>query len=255
MKKLGWMMVCVLAGCAVRDNGSMVDDGAGGSVGGADAAGDDDDDDDDDGATSSADGADDAPADDGIGDAGDGMDDAGDAGDAGDDDDDDAGDDAGDDGPDGPPGYHCDTMEAFCPVELPEEGSPCCEDADGQWCCDAPEGSDCYNFCFASSFGCGLETCEANGTKYSVYCSDGVWQSTATDCRCLLDCGAGQVCLHTSEGCGIPDCVPPPPTEECVPLPAECGGVPSCDCAADMLCPIGECVEEGGAIICEIPGA
>ena len=241
---VGWTLVLMLGGCAARDDGAIAEGGGDGSAdGGGDAAtglsGDS-------GQTEGGGGTGDA--DDGVGDADDGMGDA-------DDGMDDADDGMGDDGPEGPPGYHCDTMEAFCPVSLPAEGSPCCEDGDGQWCCDAPEGSECWNFCFAGSFGCFIDTCQADGSKHSLQCVDGVWSSTAAECRCQLDCGSGQLCIHTSMGCGAPDCVPPPPTEECVALPAECNGVATCDCAADTLCPFGECTEEGAAIICEIAGA
>ena len=62
-------------------------------------------------------------------------------------------------------------------------------------------------------------------------------------CGTMLECEPSAVCVdYPSSGCsGIPDAGTGMCVSEfrCDPLPAECGGVRSCECVAGLMCPRG----------------
>jgi hypothetical protein len=63
------------------------------------------------------------------------------------------------------------------------------------------------------------------------------------DCGKLI-CAADQICLHWDLDSGEP----PDAGHGCVDAPAECNGVPTCDCAADVC--LSECDLADGGVSC-----
>jgi hypothetical protein len=124
-----------------------------------------------------------------------------------------------------------------------------------------PEAACLVGSCVLAPVGCnvGAVTCEVEPPPP---CVDGTVRSVINDCYgpCVLPsmctslpsecdantCGAGFVCMTTQSGA----------PSRCVPLPAACNGVGSCECIGPWLGEVcnGGCGELGSTLLCEDGG-